>query len=126
MSIRIDKFVWCVRLAKTRSIATEQVKKGKVKLNGEGIKPSRTVKVGDEIGIVKHTATFTYKVKAILERRVGAKLVQDYIIDTTTEEELAKFKVFQLAQQFYRKNGTGKPTKKERRSLDDFLNKEEE
>lgn len=122
MSVRIDKFIWCVRLAKTRSIATEQVKKGKVKLNGVGVKPSRTIKAGDEIGIIKHTSTFSYKVKSILERRVGAKLVQDYIIDVTPEEELEKLKVYQLAQQSYRKNGTGKPTKKERRTLDDFLN----
>lgn len=126
MSIRIDKFIWCVRLAKTRSSATELVKKGKVKLNGVGIKPSREVKVGDEIGIVRHTSTFTYKVKSIIERRVGAKLVDDYIVDVTPEEELEKYKTYQLAQESYRKNGTGKPTKKERRTLEDFLDKGED
>ncbi len=123
MSVRIDKFIWCVRLAKTRSIATEQVKKGKIKLNDSSIKPSKTVEVGDVIGVVKHTAIFSYQIKEILERRIGAKLVDHYIIDITPQEELEKYKVYQLAQQSYRKNGTGKPTKKERRSLDDFLNK---
>ena len=123
MSIRIDKFIWCVRLAKTRSIATEQVKKGKVKLNGAGIKPSKTVEVGDVIGIIKHNAQFSYQVKDLLTRRVGAKLVDKYFIDITPQEEIEKFKVYQLAQQSYRKNGTGKPTKKERRSLDKFFNK---
>lgn len=126
MSTRIDKFIWCVRLTKTRSIATEQVKKGKVKLNGEGVKPSRTVKVGDTIGIVKHTSIFSYKIKSILDRRVGAKLVQDYVVDVTPEAELEKFKLYQLSQSIYRKNGTGKPTKKDRRLLDDFLKKDDD
>ncbi|RFC53633.1 RNA-binding S4 domain-containing protein [Brumimicrobium aurantiacum] len=121
MSVRIDKFIWFTRLCKTRSIATEQVKKGKVKLNGEGIKPAREVKVGDEIGIIKHTSTFTYKVKSLLKNRVGAKLVEDYIIDITPLEEIEKFKTYQAAQSAYRGHGTGKPTKKERRALESFL-----
>ena len=88
MSVRIDKFIWFTRLCKTRSIATELVKKGKVKLNGEGVKPSREVKEGDVVGIVKHTSTFTYKVKSLLKNRVGAKLVEDHIIDITPLEEV--------------------------------------
>ncbi|PKR81246.1 hypothetical protein CW751_06575 [Brumimicrobium salinarum] len=121
MSVRIDKFVWFTRLAKTRSIATEQVKKGKVKLNGVSVKPAREVKEGDEIGIVKHTSVFTYKVKALLNNRVGAKLVEDYLIDTTNPEELEKYKTYQTAQSAYRHRGTGKPSKKDRRELDAFL-----
>lgn len=121
MSVRIDKFIWFTRLCKTRSIATELVKKGKVKLNGEGIKPAREVKVGDEIGIVKHTSVFTYKVKALLKNRVGAKLVADHLIDITPPEEIEKYKTYQAAQSAYRGHGTGKPTKKERRVLDNFL-----
>src|SRR5690554_3156301 len=102
MSVRIDKFIWFTRLCKTRSIATEQVKKGKVKLNGEGIKPAREVKVGDEIGIVKHTSVFTYKIKSLLNNRVGPKLVEDYIIDLTPLEEIEKYKTYQAAQSAYR------------------------
>jgi|SRR5690554_4097834 len=120
MSVRIDKFVWSTRLAKTRSKATELIKKGKVKLNGEGIKPAREVKEGDIIGIVKHTSIFSYKIKALLNNRVGAKLVDDYIIDITPEEEIEKFKTYQVAQSAYRGHGTGKPTKKERRALKSF------
>src|SRR5690554_387434 len=120
MSVRIDKFIWFARLCKTRSIATELVKKGKVKLNGEGIKPSREVKVGDEIGIVRHTSTFTYKIKSLLNNRVGAKLVDDYLSDITPLEEIEKYKTYQTAQSAYRGHGTGKPTKKERRVLDSF------
>ncbi|WP_107038347.1 RNA-binding S4 domain-containing protein [Brumimicrobium mesophilum] len=121
MSVRIDKFIWFTRLCKTRSIATELVKKGKVKLNGEGIKPSREVKEGDVIGIVKHTSLFTYKVKSLLKNRVGAKLVEDHLIDITPIEEIEKYKTYQAAQSAYRGHGTGKPTKKERRILGNFL-----
>lgn len=126
MSVRIDKFIWFTRLCKTRSIATELVKKGKVKLNGEGIKPAREVKVGDEIGIVRHTSVFTYKVKALLKNRVGAKLVEDHLIDVTPIEEIEKYKTYQSAQSAYRGQGTGKPNKKERRVLDNFLHWDDE
>src|SRR5690554_8039490 len=98
MSVRIDKFIWFTRLCKTRSIATEQVKKGKVKLNGEGIKPAREVKVGDEIGIVKHTSVFTYKIKSLLNNRVGPKLVEDYIIDRSEERRVGKECRYRVAQ----------------------------
>jgi len=126
MSVRIDKFIWFTRLCKTRSIATELIKKGKVKLNGEGVKPSREVKVDDEIGIVKHTSIFTYKIKSLLNNRVGAKLVDEYIVDMTPVEEIEKFKTYQAAQSAYRGHGTGKPTKKERRILDSFMKWEDE
>ncbi|MGB0932871.1 MAG: RNA-binding S4 domain-containing protein [Lishizhenia sp.] len=121
MGVRIDKFVWFVRLAKTRSIATEQVKKGKVKLNGEGIKPAREVKIGDTVQIIKHSATFSFKIKDLLNNRVGAKLVENYIVDTTAPEELEKFKLYQASQRVYRDYGTGKPSKKDRRDLEDYL-----
>lgn len=121
MGVRIDKFVWFVRLAKTRSIATEQVKKGKVKLNGEGIKPAREVKVGDTVQIIKHNSIFSFKIKDLLSNRVGAKLVENYIIDTTAPEELQKFKLYQESQRVYRDYGTGKPSKKDRRDLEDYL-----
>ncbi|MFA7275038.1 MAG: RNA-binding S4 domain-containing protein [Crocinitomicaceae bacterium] len=119
--MRVDKYVWCVRLAKTRSLATEWISKGKVKLNGEQVKPAKEIKVGDTIQISKNTATFSYKVIGILDRRVGAPLVKECIIDTTPMEEVEKYKVYQAAQANYRQFGEGKPTKKDRRSLDDFL-----
>ncbi|XOV66240.1 MAG: RNA-binding S4 domain-containing protein [Fluviicola sp.] len=121
MSTRLDKYVWSVRLAKTRSQAADAISKGKVKLNGENVKPAKDVKVGDEINVIKHTATFSYKVLNILDRRVRAKLVPDYLLDITPEEEIEKLKVFQISQKSYRAHGTGKPSKKDRRDLDDFL-----
>lgn len=121
MSCRLDKFVWSVRLAKTRSQAADAITKNKVKLNGEVAKPSKEVKLGDEIQVIKHTATFTFRVIQLLEKRVGAKLVADYIIDITDPLEVEKLKTYQLSQSIYRDYGTGKPTKKDRRSLDDFL-----
>lgn len=118
---RIDKFIWCVRLSKTRSLATELVKKGKVKLNDDNPKPSREVKLGDQIHITKNNAVFSYKVIGDLSNRVGAKLVTDYIIDVTKPEELEKFKTYQAAQRVYREHGSGKPSKKDRRDLEDYL-----
>ncbi len=121
MSCRLDKFVWSVRLAKTRTQAADAISKNKVKLNGEGIKPSKEVKLGDEIQVIRHTAVFSFKVIQLLQKRVGAKLVADYIIDITDPLEVEKLKTYQLSQSIYRDNGTGKPTKKDRRNLDDFL-----
>jgi len=121
MSCRLDKFVWSVRLAKTRSQAADAVTKNKVKLNGDSAKPSKEVKLGDNIQIIRHTATFSFKVIQLLQKRVGAKLVSDYIIDITDPLEIEKLKTYQLSQSIYRDNGTGKPTKKDRRSLDEFM-----
>jgi ribosome-associated heat shock protein Hsp15 len=121
MSLRWDKYIWAVRLAKTRSQASEELSKGRIKVNGLPIKPAKEPKVGDIISISKNTAVFSYKVISLLEKRVGAKLVADYIIDTTPLEEIEKFKTYQLSQQVYRQNGSGKPSKKDRREIDDFL-----
>ncbi len=121
MSLRWDKFIWSVRLAKTRSQATELIQKGKILINDAPIKPSREPKVGDQISIHRNSAVFSYKVIALNERRVGAKLVENFIVDTTDPEELEKFKQYQLAQSAYRNYGTGKPSKKDRRDMDDFL-----
>jgi ribosome-associated heat shock protein Hsp15 len=121
MGCRVDKYAWSVRLAKTRSQATEAISKGKIRLNNQHIKPARDVKLGDTIQVIRHTATFTYKVIQLLNKRVGAKLVPDYLIDITTDEEREKLKVYQAAQSVYRENGSGKPSKKDRRELDTFL-----
>lgn len=121
MSSRIDKYAWCVRLSKTRSIATELVSKGKIKLNGESVKPSKEVKSGDIISVQKNTAIFSYKVIQLLNNRIGAKLVIDYIEDITDPIEIEKYKQYQASQSVYRESGTGKPSKKDRRDISDFL-----
>ena len=119
---RLDKYLWCVRLFKTRSFATTFCKEGKVKLNNEPAKSSKTVHVGDVITIRKQGVYFSYKIKEILSKRVGAKLVDDYIINITPKEELERFKIHQMAQKVYREKGQGRPTKKDRRDIDDLLN----
>lgn len=121
MASRFDKVVWAVRLAKTRSQASELISKGKIKLNGQQVKASREPKVGDSIEISKNTATFSYKLIDIIDKRVGPKLVENYLIDTTPIEEVEKFRLYNLSQAVYRDNGSGKPTKKDRRELGYFL-----
>lgn len=121
MAFRFDKYVWSIRLAKTRSQASEMIAKGKIKLNEQQVKPSREPKVGETIYISKNTAVFTYKITQLLEKRVGPKLVEEYIIDITPEIEKEKYKLYNLSQAVYRENGTGKPTKKDRRDLSDFF-----
>ncbi len=120
MKIRFDKYVWCVRLAKTRSQASELISKGKIRLNGQDVKSSKEIKVNDVIGVQKHSATFNYKVLVLLDKRLGAALIPTYIEDQTTEEEILKFKQYLLAQKAYRETD-GKPTKKDRRELDKFM-----
>ena len=121
MSCRLDKYVWSVRLTKTRSIASDEIAKGKIKLNQTNVKPSREVKIGDVVSISKNSAIFSYEVLGIIDKRVGAKLVETYLRDITPIEEIEKFKMYRLAQSVYREKGTGKPSKKDRRDLNDFL-----
>lgn len=117
---RIDKYLWAVRLFKTRSLAANMVKTGKVMVNGVTVKPSREVKIGETISIKKNTALFSYEIIGLLEKRVGAKLVPDYLKDITPEEEIEKYKIYQAAQREYREFGQGRPTKKKRRNIDKF------
>lgn len=121
MAFRLDKFVWCVRLAKTRSNASEEISKGRIKLNDQQVKSSREPKVGDTLHFSKNTAVYSYKILQLLDKRVGAKLVDEYIVDITPDEEKEKFKLYNLAQSVYRENGSGKPTKKDRRDINDFF-----
>lgn len=121
MSLRVDKFVWFVRLTKTRSLATDLVQKGKIKLNETSVKASKEVKIGDSISILKNNAVFTYKIKDLLDRRVGARLVADYLIDCTDPMEIEKYKTYQGAQSVYREYGTGRPSRKDRDNLDSFF-----
>lgn len=121
MSLRWDKFIWAVRLSKTRSQASELLSKGKITVNNIQTKPSKEPKPGDLIQVSKNTAVFSYKVLQLLDKRVGAKLVNEYILDLTPHEEREKYKTYQTAQQIYRTNGSGKPTKKDRREIGDFM-----
>ena len=121
---RIDKSIWAVRLFKTRSMASNQCKTNKVLVNNEPIKPAKEVKIGDRVSIKRQGAIFSYEVVDLLEKRVGAKLVENYIRDITPIEEIEKYKVYQAAQSSYRNNGMGKPTTKERRALEEFLRRQ--
>jgi ribosome-associated heat shock protein Hsp15 len=119
--LRIDKYIWHVRLSRTRSIAAKLVSTNKIKLNGAECKPARDVSVGDLISIQKNNAVFTYKIKQLTKRRLGAKLVPDHIEDMTPQDEIEKYKTYQLTQRNYRKWEHGKPSKKDRRNMDHFL-----
>jgi len=119
--LRIDKYIWCVRLAKTRSLASKLVGANKIKLNGAECKPSKEVAPGDLISFQKNNAVFSYKITQLTNKRLGAKLVSDHIIDITPEEEIEKYKTYQLAQRAYRGKDQGKPNKKDRRDIDHFL-----
>lgn len=117
--IRADKFLWAVRLFKTRSLATDACKKGRVLINGIELKPSRIVSEGDEIVIKNPPFSRSYMVISLLGNRVAAKLVANYITETTTEEELTKIREFHKEPKpFVRPKGTGRPTKKDRRIID--------
>lgn len=118
--MRIDKYLWCVRLFKTRSLATEQVKAGKVFLDDEPIKASREVKEGQRITLKKHGYDLEYKILGWPKSRVGAKLVELYVLETTSEENLQKKEFLEMARNYTRKKGEGRPTKKERREWDEL------
>jgi len=116
--VRVDKFLWAVRLYKTRSIATEACKKGHISLNGHSVKPSAKVNNGQEIQVKKNNIYYKYRIKQLLDKRVGAKFVDNYIEDITPTKELEKLELDTYARNLYRQKGTGRPTKKERRDLD--------
>lgn len=122
MNCRVDKYIWAVRITKTRSQASELISKGKIKLNQSQVKPAREVKVGDLIQVHKNTAVFTYKIIQLLDKRVGPKLVSEYILDVTPQEEIEKYKTYQLAQTAYREYGTGRPSKHDRKDIEEYLN----
>lgn len=117
-SVRIDKWLWAVRIYKTRSQASDACKKGKIEIDEQAVKPSRTVSHGDVITVKKPPYTYTYEVKGIIEKRVGAKIAADNYNDLTPEEELLKIKTIQESAFFIRDRGAGRPTKKERRLID--------
>jgi ribosome-associated heat shock protein Hsp15 len=115
--IRIDKWLWAVRLFKTRTLATEACKVGKIKIDGKSVKASREIKVGETISIQQNPITKTVQVKNIIKNRVGAKLVADHMIDLTPQEEYDKLKLMNELNYEKRDRGVGRPTKKERRII---------
>ena len=118
--VRIDKWLWAVRLFKTRTLAAEACKKGKVVIQNVQVKPSRNVKVGDVVSIKRNPILFSFKVLALSENRMNAKLVDGFMENVTTSDQLELIELSKLAGQTGRDRGTGRPTKKERRELDDF------
>ncbi len=119
--VRIDKWLWAVRLFKTRSQATDACKKGRIIVDKIQVKPSRMIKIGDIVQIKKSPITYSFKVLGLIEKRVGAKLVADYMVDVTPKEELEVLEMQKHMLTLQRDRGTGRPTKKERRDLDDFF-----
>lgn len=119
--VRIDKWLWAVRLFKTRTLAAEACKKGKVLIKNIQVKPSRNVKVGDVIGVKRNPVLFSFKVLALSENRMNAKLVPDFLDNVTTADQLELAEVARLAAQNGRDRGSGRPTKKDRRDIDDFF-----
>lgn len=117
---RVDKWLWAVRIFKTRSLATEQIKKGRVMLNGASIKPSRTLQAGDTVQVKKPPITYSFKVLDVADKRMGAKEVPNFYKNITPQEELDILDVQKMATG-RRDRGTGRPTKKERRDIEKFF-----
>lgn len=118
--MRIDKFLWCVRYFKTRNIATTACKKGQVKVNDQISKPGREVYPMDKISVRKNQINYELTILDIPPNRVGAKLVDIYRTDTTPKSEFEAQELLKYSKDYYRKKGTGRPTKKDRRDIDDF------
>ncbi|MEI6884913.1 MAG: RNA-binding S4 domain-containing protein [Bacteroidota bacterium] len=116
--VRIDKWLWAVRVFKTRSLATDACKSGKVRINGQIIKPSHEVKPGEEISVSNQALVRTLKVLQLLGNRVGAPLVPEYMQDLTPEDEYSKLKLKRQMNFEYRDPGTGRPTKRQRREIE--------
>lgn len=119
--VRIDKWLWAVRLFKTRTLAAEACKKGKVLMHSVQVKPSRNLKVGDVVCIKRNPVLFSFKVLALTENRMNAKLVPGFMENVTTADQLELIEIARLAAQNNRDRGTGRPTKKDRRAIDDFF-----
>jgi ribosome-associated heat shock protein Hsp15 len=120
-SVRVDKWLWAVRIYKTRSLASEACKKGHVSLGESTLKPSKTIQVNDTIKVRKSPIIKSLKVLALAEKRMGAKLISDFVEDVTPVEEMELLEMQKHMRWSSRDRGTGRPTKKDRRELDDFF-----
>lgn len=117
---RIDKWLWAARVYKTRTLASDACKNGRITINGALAKPSRTVKVGDQVGVKKSPITYTFRVLQAIEKRVGAKLLPEVFENITPPEQYELLEMNRISGFIDRARGTGRPTKKDRRALDDF------
>lgn len=122
--MRIDKYLWCTRYFKTRSIATEACKKGHIKLNESNVKPSKDVFSGEKLTIRKNQINYQIIVLDIPKNRVGAKLVDLYRKDITPKEAFDNQELLKYSKDYYRKKGAGRPTKKDRRDIDEYQDEE--
>lgn len=118
--VRIDKWMWAMRIFKTRTIATDACKKGRVLMGGVAVKPSRTIKEGDIINVRKQPVTYSFRVKALAQNRLGAKLVPEYMENITPKSELDLLDVVRISGFIDRRKGLGRPTKREGRDLAEF------
>jgi ribosome-associated heat shock protein Hsp15 len=118
---RIDKWMWATRIFKTRTIASEACKKGRIAINGAQVKPSRMVKPGDVVEVRKPPVTYSFKVLQAIEKRVGAKLVPEMMENVTPKEQYELLEMSRISGFIDRARGTGRPTKKDRRSMEDFM-----
>lgn len=118
---RIDKWMRAARIFKTRTIAAEACKKGRISINGSQVKPARMVKPGDVVQVRKPPVTYSFKVLQAIEKRVGAKLVPEIMENVTTPDQYELLEMSKISGFVDRARGTGRPTKKERRDLDEFF-----
>ncbi len=121
MEVRVDKYLFAMRIYKTRSIAADACKNGRVKMNGAELKPSRCFHVGDVFSVRKGPITYTYRILQLCEHRLGAKLVPEYMRDETPHEQLELLELARMAGNGGRDRGTGRPTKKDRREIESFI-----
>ena len=121
---RIDKWMWATRIFKTRTIAAEACKKGRITINGSFVKAARTIKVGDIIQVKKPPITYSFKVLQTIEKRIGAKLVPEYMQNVTTPDQYEILEMSKISGFVDRARGTGRPTKKDRREIEDFTEPE--
>ena len=119
---RIDKWLWAARIFKTRSIAADACKNGRVTIEGVNVKPSRVVKVGEVVAVRKPPITYSFRILKTIEQRVGAKLLPEIYENVTTPDQYELLEMNRISGFVDRARGTGRPTKKDRRAMDEFLN----
>lgn len=120
-AMRIDKWLWCVRLFKTRTLAGDACKSGNISINGIPTKPSKMVEIGDEILVRKSQIDYTFRILSLTPNRLNAKLVPQFMENITTPEQLEQAELLRIARQGNRVRGAGRPTKRERRKIDQFF-----
>lgn len=118
--VRVDKWLWAMRVFKTRTIATDACKKGRVLIGGSPVKPSRMIKIGDTIEVKKPPITYTFRVKDLTQNRLGAKLVENYLENITPKSQYDIFEMARISGFVDRRKGLGRPTKRDQRDLSRF------